>query len=428
MMDRDWENLFRLQECGEDVTGLGKRLSELEDQWRRTVGGGSVHEVAGEELDRFFAVALRTISPLLSQEAVAKQWRPRLRDYFNVRAEFRREFRPSMYRRVTREELGRFKAIFDVWDLCVSEANRNTSPGRYYQSYRLELAARLAPLAQEREQLFLEASQVCLQLQNSESVTPLDEALQRRGLVLKSQALRSSAFALLNTTPADLGPIEDRFREALDYARKAQEVWEDHEDIHSHYLGFWAEVVRLRRAEVNGRIDVAREAHGAANRHLSNLDPESLFKEPHAWCSLSDFQREPSIIEILELLKRGPAALPGVVDRLNQWLNDSRAELVGTVRLRRMELRLRAIELLEELQRGEDVSWKTPGLFSELGKYPSIGRHTWEIANHVEAAARGRLDLSAAVAAVALLLATNHLTHTATGAMVVGGVTGWPIF
>lgn len=402
-MGYEWNNLHRLQECGDEGRSAKQLASELEREWYITVSNQEIDAVPAEALDEFFARAFPSIEFLMKQGSPRETWWPRLCSYFKARREFRKAFRPPLYRQADRAQLARFKVVFDVWDLCVSKEGRNSGTGCLYQSYRLELAARLAPTWNERERLYLEAAETCL---NCPLVPddPLCAALQRRGLVLDSHSLRVGAFYLLNRTPPDLPAAEDRFAKAVERARAAQNVWFDALDTHVDYLGFWAEAIRLRRAEVEGDLATARSAYSAAGVRLESFgEPENLFTEPNFWHSVADFRREQYVIDILQALKEGPHALTRAVELSALWLKYSRPEMSGTLRLIRMELRHRALDLLETMRKGADVGRRIPGLFEELGKYPAVGRHTWEIAKQVELASKGRQDLAGAVAAVCSL-------------------------
>jgi hypothetical protein len=403
----DWNNLERLSTCLDPTKTSQASLALLEKEWVEVVPSQNLSEVPREALDDFFARSLPAILAVMETDEGESRWWPRLCDYFDETIEFREQFRPYMYRRVSRQQLKRFKAAFDVWDTCVADEERDSPLGRFFESYRLDLTARLASTWGERERLFWDAAQACV----SDSVSVDDAlypALQRRRLVLESHALRIAAFSLLNRNPADLGPVEDSFRAAVSRARDAQEVWDSMYDVHPDYLNFWAEVARLRKAEVAGQLDEARDAHQKATIHLSGLaDSDSLFAEPNLWWNGADFGRELKIIDTLDALSKGPAGLDSAVEILTRWLRESEAELAGTLRLIRMRLRLQALQILLSVKKGEDVSRRILGLYEELGKYAAAGRHTWEIATQVELAVSGQKSLADVVQVVARLFAVD---------------------
>lgn len=398
----DWDALTPLEECGEAPGTPEQILCTLEEEWSAMLAGGEVSAVRGEQLDEFFARSLRLIESL-PEEVELRPWWDRIWAYVETRWNFMVELRPRMYRQASRQELRRFKAPFDAWRLCVSEEGWKSSLGLLFRSYGLELAARLAPTWSERESLFREASQVCL----DETMSPADSfysALQRRSLVLESHALRTAAFALLNKNPADLEPVERLFRQARDEANKAQGVWFQNNDTHADYLGFWAEAVALRRAEVDGDVPRARSAHEKAGSHLESFtDPEVLFKEPNLWWNAQDFWREQLVIDAIEAVQEGALGLARAVNTLTKWVNSSLDELKGTSRLRQLELRLRSLTLLQGVLEGADVVARAHGLLEEVRKETVIWRHNWEIARQVVAASKGRVSIADALAKIGLL-------------------------
>lgn len=324
----NWSNLIRLQECGEDPSA---KLSQyLETEWNRLTskaseaekrlpGSSSEFEVCSYcrklgaiygslcepctrllPFDAFFAWNLNSLKLVFKERELRDQWWPRLVQYFNDRVQFRDDFRARKYRGATRETLARFKAVFDVWDLCVVKEARNTARGRFFKSYQLELAALLAPTWDDRENLFRKACTECLSTKDRPipRENNLYIALRRRAYVLASHLRRVQAFGILNTNQPNLAKAEHYFRRSLALARKAHQEWKTEEDRHPNYLAFWVEALRFRRAQVECDPQEARSAYQEAKRHLETfISPDRLFIEPHFWYSVSDFERESYLID-----------------------------------------------------------------------------------------------------------------------------------